>query len=140
MNGRAFDGPNDQWKAEPEFGAIYELKINSRQKFYTQALYYPELQDPSLYRLNVKVGWEVKVSDTRDIAIRLWLVGHYAGAPDTQDLPFRSIEIVGGLGLRGRGIRCLNGGVEFPRTVAQRDSENLHSCALQFPKRWGGQG
>ena len=64
-------------KAEPEFGALYELKINPRQKFYTSALYYPELGDPSLFRLNIKAGWEVKISDTRDIALRLWAFNRY---------------------------------------------------------------
>lgn len=64
-------------KAEPEFGALYELQINSRQKLYASALYYPELTDPSLFRLNIKGGWEVKVSDTRDIAIRLWFYNRY---------------------------------------------------------------
>lgn len=74
---KAFDGPNQEWTAEPEFGALYELKINSRQKFYARALYYPELVDPSLYRLNVKTGWEVKISDVRDISLNIWAYNRY---------------------------------------------------------------
>lgn len=74
---KAFAGPNQEWIPEPQFGAQYELKVNSRQKFYWQALYYPELTDPSLFRLNIKAGWEVKISDVRDISLRLWAFNRY---------------------------------------------------------------
>jgi hypothetical protein len=51
---------------------------------------------------------------------------HHSNVQDIQYLPLRRIEEMGRFRLRRRGIWRLKRRVEFPRSIAQRDSENLH--------------
>ena len=55
------------------------------------------------------------------------LGGNRPDARDTQDLPLRRIEVVSRFQLRKRRIWSVKHGVEFPRSIAQRDSKCLHS-------------
>lgn len=80
---KTFGGVDEDWKPEPQFGVLYNLNIDARQKLYFQALYYPELVDPRQFRLNFKAGWETSISDSRDLAFRISAYNRYDNTDTT---------------------------------------------------------
>ena len=89
---RDFGGPSDDWDPELQFGSEYEWNINDLQKLTMTANYYPNIEDRRDYRVNVRASWDIKLSQERDLRLKITAYNRYDSRPgsftDPNDLDY----------------------------------------------------
>lgn len=83
---REFEGPRDEWIPEGAFFLSASHKISDRQKLAASVDYFPELEQPSQYRLNARATWDYKLDDETGLSLRMGVENRYdKSQPNRQD-------------------------------------------------------
>lgn len=78
---KEFGGTMDDWIPELQFGLDWERQLTARTKLYSNLDLYPNIEDFSDYRLNVRAGFETLLDETLDMRLRAFVFNRYDSTP-----------------------------------------------------------
>lgn len=77
-------GFDESYVPEGVFGMEASHQLTPRSKLTAKSDYYPDLSDPSDFRLNSSANWEVLMDDVLDISLKFGLIDRYDSTPGTK--------------------------------------------------------
>ena len=79
---REFDGPDDSWVPESNFGVDFERQITKRQKVKLVSDYYPAWEDYRDYRLITDASWEILLDEAANLSLKFGAIDRYDSTPN----------------------------------------------------------
>ena len=78
---REFGGQMDEWIPELQFGFDWERKLTKRTRLYTNFDLFPNVEELSDYRLNLRAGFETLLDEALDMRLRAFVFNQYDSQP-----------------------------------------------------------
>lgn len=77
-----FNGPDDSWVPEANFGADFSHQLTARQKINAVFDYYPAWDEFSDYRILSKLDWEVLLDQETNLSLKIGALEQYDSTPN----------------------------------------------------------
>lgn len=91
---REFEGPRDEWVPEGAFFLSVSHTYSKRQKIAANVDYFPELEDPSQYRVHARASWDYLFDEESGLRLRVGVEDRYdksvANAEDRNEVDLRA--------------------------------------------------
>lgn len=78
---REFGGPMDDWVPELQLGLDWERHLTKRTRLYANIDFFPNVEEFSDYRLNVRTGLETLLDEELDMRLRAFVFDRYDSKP-----------------------------------------------------------
>lgn len=78
---REFGGPMDEWVPELQLGLDWERHLTQRTRLYSNLDLFPNVEDFSDYRLNLRTGLETLLDEALDMRLRAFVFDRYDSTP-----------------------------------------------------------
>jgi putative salt-induced outer membrane protein YdiY len=79
---REIGGPSDAYTPELSSGVEWKHKLSDRQNVFAKVDYFPDVTNWQDFRLNSKAEWEMVVSKTWGLSLKMSVIDRYDSTPD----------------------------------------------------------
>ena len=79
---REIGGPNDGYTPEISSGIEWKHKLSDRQNVFAKVDYFPDVTNFQDFRLNSKAEWEMIVSKTWGLSLKMSVFDRYDSTPE----------------------------------------------------------
>ncbi len=76
-----FGGPDNRWVPEAVVGSDYSHQWTEQQKFKLSFDYFPDISDPSQFRVVSKASWELMLDKPKNLSFKINLIDRYDSTP-----------------------------------------------------------
>lgn len=76
-------GPQNKWVPEALVGSDFEWTISKRQKLTATVDVFPDVSDPTDYRAQAKIAWELLIDPEMGLTLRLGILDLFDSTPES---------------------------------------------------------